>query len=94
MQVEGRGPGKSKSESNTIHILPSVSSRADEIFRSLDVDGDGEITQQEFIDGYLKMHTTVGGKQKWSPKFLVNKNGRGVMNSLSLEVDKLYRAYS
>ena len=39
--------------------LPTVSDRAQELFRSLDTDNDGEITQDEFVNGYLAMHQTV-----------------------------------
>ncbi len=30
------------------------------IFRNLDIDGDGEITVEEFISGYLRMRKTSG----------------------------------
>ena len=41
---------------------PSVSERANELFRSLDTDNDGEITQDEFVNGYLQMHQMVRQK--------------------------------
>ena len=40
----------------------SVENRAADIFNMLDVDNDGELTMEEFVDGYLRylMH------QKWN----------------------------
>ena len=64
-QVEGRRQGQSVSVVNPKLKLPPVKERADEIFKSLDTDNDGEITQEEFVEGYLKMHHTVNGHQ-WS----------------------------
>lgn len=90
IKVEGRGPGTSRSEHNPNQLLPTVEDRAEEIFSSLDVDGDGEITQAEFIDGYLKMHSTVGGKHKWSRK-KVNVIFNGVD---SIDTNKIFRTYS
>ena len=47
---------------NTIHHQPgqlfsrlSARMRAKEIFDRLDVDGDGEITMSEFVEGYLRL---------------------------------------
>jgi hypothetical protein len=57
----------------------------------LDVDGDGDISQEEFIDGYLKMHTTVGKANA----ILCQKNKRSVMKYVEhVDGDSLYRAYS
>ena len=48
--------------------LSSAATRAAEIFGPLDVDKDGEITMDEFVDGYMKVHTLSNGKRRWSRK--------------------------
>ena len=48
--------------------LPTSGARAAEIFGPLDVDEDGEITMDEFVEGYMKIHTTSNGKRRWSRK--------------------------
>ena len=48
--------------------LSSAYARAAEIFGPLDVDKDGEITMDEFVDGYMKIHTSSNGKRRWSRK--------------------------
>ena len=53
-QVEGRGDILVQDASGG---LKSVSKRADEIFGMLDVDHDGEITMDEFVEGYLNIHS-------------------------------------
>ena len=49
-------------------MLNSAAARAAEIFGPLDVDNDGEITMDEFVDGYMKIHTLSNGKRRWSRK--------------------------
>lgn len=77
--VEGRKQGQSVSLNNPALKLPSVQERAEELFKSLDKDGDGEINQEEFVEGYIKMHHTVTGISTWSrqnslvPTMCVNK---------------------
>ncbi len=73
-------------------MLPSVEDRAEELFRTLDIDGDGEITQAEFIDGYMKMHKTVGRKNKWSPEKKVKVIITG--DDCNVEVNKIFMTYS
>ena len=53
-QVEGRGDILIQDASGG---LKSVAKRADEIFGMLDVDHDGEITMEEFVEGYLRIHS-------------------------------------
>ncbi len=33
-----------------------ITRRAEEVFGKLDVDNDGELTMEEFVEGYLKLH--------------------------------------
>lgn len=37
----------------------TISQRAEELFGKLDRDGDGEITMDEFVQGYIKMRQTL-----------------------------------
>ena len=53
-QVEGRGDILVQDSSGG---LKTVAKRADEIFGMLDVDHDGEITMDEFVEGYLRIHS-------------------------------------
>ena len=55
----GGSGGKSESKQKASAAPPTVSDRAQELFKSLDTDNDGEITQDEFVNGYLAMHQTV-----------------------------------
>ena len=48
--------------------MSAAAVRAAEIFGPLDVDKDGEITMDEFVDGYMKIHTLSNGKRRWSRK--------------------------
>ena len=48
--------------------LTNAAARAAEIFGPLDVDKDGEISMDEFVDGYMKIHTLSNGKRRWSRK--------------------------
>ena len=48
--------------------MSTAAVRAAEIFGPLDVDKDGEITMDEFVDGYMKIHTLSNGKRRWSRK--------------------------
>jgi len=47
---------KSQQKSRNSQAL-SVEERAKEIFRRLDTDNDGELTREEFVEGYLKSVT-------------------------------------
>ena len=60
--------------SDTNQRLKPAAARAEEIFGPLDVDGDGEITMEEFVDGYMKIHTTSNGKRRWSRKVSLAQN--------------------
>ena len=57
--MEGRKEGKTANPKEPKQKLPGAGDRANELFKSLDSDGDGEITQEEFVNGYLQMHQTV-----------------------------------
>ena len=48
--------------------LSSATSRAAEIFGSFDENSDGEISMDEFVDGYMSMHTMSNGKTRFSRK--------------------------
>lgn len=37
----------------------TISQRAEELFGKLDRDGDGEITMDEFVQGYIKMRQSL-----------------------------------
>ncbi len=54
-EVEGRHDGFERNG------YKPMSRRAEEIFGLLDVDHDGEITMDEFVEGYLKIHTQETG---------------------------------
>lgn len=49
-------------------MLATAAARAGEIFTPLDIDKDGEITLDEFVDGYMKIHALSNGKRRWSRK--------------------------
>ena len=46
----------------------SVENRAADIFDMLDVDNDGELTMEEFVDGYLRylMHMKSAKSGRWN----------------------------
>ena len=46
----------------------SVENRAADIFDMLDVDNDGELTMEEFVDGYLRylMHMKYAQSIRWN----------------------------
>ena len=48
--------------------LKTAAARAAKIFDPLDVDKDGEITMEEFVNGYMKLHTLSNGQRRWSRK--------------------------
>ena len=50
VKVEEMGGG----DPGTIGRQLSVENRAADIFNMLDVDNDGELTMEEFVDGYLR----------------------------------------
>lgn len=37
----------------------TISQRAEELFGKLDRDGDGEITMEEFVEGYIRMRQSL-----------------------------------
>ena len=45
----------------------------------VDVNGDGDISQEEFIEGYLKMHDTVGKGSSKNSSLPRRKSARSVM---------------
>ena len=87
-KVEGRKESKSgKSDSHPKQKTsssetpaaqqPTVSDRAQELFRSLDTDNDGEITQEEFVNGYLAMHQTVNWNKSMNEMYGRDGGGGG-----------------
>ena len=75
-QVEGRGNLLVQDESGG---LRSVEKRADEIFGMLDVDHDGEITMDEFVEGYIKIHHSMS-KDSPAEKATENRKSGGAMS--------------
>ena len=60
-QVEGGGL---KAEGSEGEEKISVARKAEIIFQKLDSDEDGELTMQEFVDGYLKIHEAIDGRPR------------------------------
>ena len=68
---------KQKTSSSETPAQPTVSDRAQELFRSLDTDNDGEITQDEFVNGYLAMHQTVNWNKSMNEMYGGDGGGGG-----------------
>ena len=69
-------------------VLATPASRAAEIFGPLDVDKDGEITMDEFVDGYMKIHTLSNGKRRWSRKAsMLEKVSEEDLEKLRMKMD-------
>ena len=58
MEVEDMGDGPTM-----LRRQISVDNRAAEIFSMLDLDNNGELTMEEFVNGYLRYNLKTGRKE-------------------------------
>ena len=53
-----------------------MADRAREIFSKLDTDNDGELTMEEFVEGYLRMQEDASYAQAQQPKRQLGATGK------------------